>query len=115
MFPLREHSGTAGETGKILRHLSMFLECSRLDTQERGGLRWSMQKQKNSEPNAAEQLIASTSPDLEIEGGLSRQTFARFRCERKGPAYFKLGGRIFYRRADLLAWRNANRVEPAAA
>ena len=61
-----------------------------------------------------ESLIPASSEELPIHTGLSRQTMARLRCERKGPPFYKTGGRVFYRRGDLLEWRNACRVEPAA-
>ena len=42
-----------------------------------------------------------------------------WRCHKRGPAYYKLNrgktGRIVYRGADLLAWLEARRVEPARA
>ncbi len=37
---------------------------------------------------------------------------ATFRCRGRGPAYLKLGGKIMYRRLDLLAYHQAGRVEP---
>ena len=36
----------------------------------------------------------------------------RFRAAREGPAYCRLGKRIYYARADLLTWAWAQRVEP---
>ena len=38
----------------------------------------------------------------------------RLRSEGKGPAFFKRGARVFYRRADLDAW-NASRIARASA
>ena len=40
---------------------------------------------------------------------------AHWRCEGRGPAYIKLGPKIFYRGQDLNVWINAQRHEPAAA
>ncbi len=37
---------------------------------------------------------------------------ATFRCRGRGPAYLKLGGKIMYRRLDLLAYHQAGRVQP---
>jgi hypothetical protein len=38
---------------------------------------------------------------------LSPRTLQRWRQERKGPAYLKLGGRIVYRLVDVEGWENA--------
>ena len=37
---------------------------------------------------------------------------ARFRCERRGPPYIRIGRVVRYRRTDLVHWMDANRVEP---
>ena len=42
-------------------------------------------------------------------------TMAQWRCQGRGPAYFKYGGRVVYKGADLNAWLAAHRVEPRAA
>jgi len=42
-------------------------------------------------------------------------TLAVWRCKGQGPAFFKIGCRVAYRGADLNAWLDARRVEPAAA
>jgi len=39
-------------------------------------------------------------------GGLSAKTLERWRVEGRGPAYRKLGRRVFYARDDLVAWAN---------
>lgn len=36
--------------------------------------------------------------------GMARQTLARLRVEGSGPAYFKLGRKVAYRRSTLDAW-----------
>ena len=36
--------------------------------------------------------------------GMARQTLARLRVEGSGPAYFKLGSKVAYRRSTLDAW-----------
>jgi predicted DNA-binding transcriptional regulator AlpA len=38
--------------------------------------------------------------------GLARQTLSRWRSERKGPRYVKLGSRVAYRAGDLREWIN---------
>lgn len=42
-------------------------------------------------------------------------TLAVWRCKGQGPAFFKIGSRVAYRGADLNAWLQSRRVEPAAA
>ena len=37
---------------------------------------------------------------------LSPSTLRQHRCYNRGPAYVKLGSRVFYRAADLEAYRN---------
>ena len=32
---------------------------------------------------------------------------------RQGPPFYKIGGRIWYKRSDLDRWREARRVDPA--
>lgn len=39
--------------------------------------------------------------------GTNRQSWAQLRYRGTGPAYFKVGRRVFYRPADLLAWEAA--------
>lgn len=36
--------------------------------------------------------------------GTGRQTWAQARYEGRGPSYFKVGRRVFYRIEDVLAW-----------
>jgi hypothetical protein len=42
-------------------------------------------------------------------------TLATWRSAKKGPAYYKVGRRVFYSRADLEAWIASRRREPAKA
>jgi CxxC motif-containing protein (DUF1111 family) len=37
---------------------------------------------------------------------------ATYRSRNRGPAYIKHGGKVMYRRLDLLAYQQAGRVEP---
>jgi hypothetical protein len=41
-------------------------------------------------------------------------TLQQDRYLRRGVPYIKLGGRVLYRRTDILAFLDANRYEPAA-
>ena len=43
---------------------------------------------------------------------LSPRTLDRYRGSGTGPAYYKLGGRVRYRRSDLMAWVEQNRRTP---
>ena len=46
--------------------------------------------------------------------GRSQKTLANDRSARKGAAYIRLGGRVYYRGADLLAEIERARVDPNA-
>lgn len=50
-------------------------------------------------------------PEIEIIG--NREKLAQWRHKGTGPAFYRLGRKIIYRGADLNAWAEANRVEPA--
>ena len=43
---------------------------------------------------------------------LSPRTLDRYRADGTGPAYYKLGGRVRYKRSDLMAWVEQNRRTP---
>ncbi|TQE99068.1 MAG: helix-turn-helix domain-containing protein [Spiribacter salinus] len=43
---------------------------------------------------------------------VSTRTLIRWRNQRVGPAWTKVGGRLIYRRRDLEAWLDRQRVEP---
>ena len=45
---------------------------------------------------------------------LAVQTLSRWRCEGRGPDYFKVGGKVFYARPDLDAFLAAARVHGSA-
>jgi len=49
--------------------------------------------------------------DLNLIG--DRDKLAQWRHKRMGPPFYKLGRKIIYRGADLNAWAEENRVEPA--
>lgn len=51
-------------------------------------------------------------PELEIIG--DRDKLAQWRHKMRGPAFYRLGRKIIYRGADLNAWVEAGRVDPAA-
>ena len=50
-------------------------------------------------------------PELDLIG--NRDMLAQWRHKGKGPAYYKLGRKILYRGADLNAWVETQRVDPA--
>ena len=50
-------------------------------------------------------------PELDVLG--DRTKLAQWRHKGMGPAYYKLGRKIIYRGADLNAWADANRIDPA--
>lgn len=51
-------------------------------------------------------------PELELIG--DRDKLAQWRHKMRGPAFYRLGRKIIYRGADLNAWMEAGRVDPAA-
>ena len=65
--------------------------------------------QTSETQNSPEFITSKEAAELlrRTEGGLRVQ-----RCRGGGPPYYRSGGRILYRRADVLAW--LERVEPAA-
>ena len=42
--------------------------------------------------------------------GLATGTLDRWRTERHGPSYIKVGGAVRYKISDLEEWLNSNRV-----
>ena len=48
-------------------------------------------------------------PELHLIG--TREKLAQWRCQKVGPAYFKLGKKVIYGGTDLNAWANAQRIE----
>lgn len=44
--------------------------------------------------------------------GVSVSTLRNWRVAGRGPSYLKLGRKVSYELASLLAWRDAQRVEP---
>lgn len=51
--------------------------------------------------------------DVELQIIGDREKLAQWRHKGKGPAFYKLGRKIIYRGADLNAWAEANRIDPA--
>lgn len=51
--------------------------------------------------------------DTELNLIGDRDKLAQWRHKSMGPAFYKLGRKIFYRGADLNAWANAQRVDPS--
>lgn len=46
--------------------------------------------------------------------GYSPSSFHQWRTRRLGPAFIRIGAKVFYDPKDLDAWIAAGRVEPAA-
>ena len=46
--------------------------------------------------------------------GHSVKTLRKMRLEHRGPAYLKLGRSVRYLQADLDAWLESSRIDPAA-
>lgn len=47
--------------------------------------------------------------------GVTEMALLKWRQKRVGPTYIRQVGRIYYRREDIEAWREANTVRPRAA
>ncbi len=62
--------------------------------------------QYNTENNIDRVL---TQQDLAIRWGCSARTLQRWRTERSGPAFVRLGGNIRYLIADVIAFEHRNR------
>ena len=50
--------------------------------------------------------------DPKIRALASYSTMAHMRCEGRGPAFLKIGGRVLYRGRDLNAWLEQITVRP---
>ena len=50
--------------------------------------------------------------DPEMRAIASPGVLSQWRFRGRGPIYLKASGKIFYPGEDLIAWLNANRVEP---
>lgn len=59
---------------------------------------------------ATEALLPSRQAAEQI--GLSEKTLVTWRCLGKGPRYVKMGGKVFYRPADLAAFVDEHIVDP---
>lgn len=57
-----------------------------------------------------DEYIGST--DAAAELGFTERTLARWRAEGTGPAYTRIGHRIYYRRAALIEYARAVEVVP---
>jgi len=72
----------------------------------------------NTVPSLSEQPFQPDeyySPDdVSDKGFAAKQTLAKWRHEKKGPAYIKSGSRVLYGGKDLIDWLKAQRVEPEA-
>lgn len=55
-----------------------------------------------------------TQSDLAAISGQSEVTIGRWRRQGAGPAFLKLGRKVMYRRVDVEAWLNQQRVGSTA-
>ena len=62
-------------------------------------------------PEHRHQLFLTTAEAAHLLGFNARK-LERFRAAGEGPAYCRMGKRIYYARADLLTWAWAQRVDP---
>jgi predicted DNA-binding transcriptional regulator AlpA len=52
--------------------------------------------------------------DLAERTPLSRQTWQALRSKRKGPPFYRIGTRCFYKWLEVQQWLEDHRVEPKA-
>jgi len=64
-------------------------------------------------PDDDDQLIHASEAGSYL--GLATQTLARWRHEKIGPKYLKLGRRVYYRAGDLRVWIKSRVRETAAS
>jgi len=62
---------------------------------------------KDRKPAAASGLLRER--ELATRWGASPRTLQRWRAERYGPPFLRLGGRILYRLTDVMAFEELNR------
>lgn len=58
--------------------------------------------------------IRLTEDEVAFHWRLTKRTLQRWRCSGKGPAWMRIGGRILYRREDVLAYEASVLTGPAA-
>jgi hypothetical protein len=46
--------------------------------------------------------------------GMPANTWAKWRCQRKGPPFIKLGARVFYRLSAVERYLDEHTIDPAA-
>jgi len=63
--------------------------------------------------DSAEELISEAQAAKTIR--VKPSTLRDWRSASRGPAYFKVGRLVYYRRSDLWTWLQAQRREPTAA
>ena len=57
-----------------------------------------------------DELISSD--QFAAEHNFKQTTPVQMRYEGRGPAYFKIGRKVYYRRSDIRAWLEQQRREP---
>ena len=65
-------------------------------------------------PEHRHQVFLTTAEAAQLLRFTSRK-LERLRAAREGPAYCRLGNRIYYARADLLTWAWVQRVDPSGS
>ena len=65
---------------------------------------WSKVLQHGAREMAKRRSELVTTAEAAEEFRLKKHTLENMRCQGMGPIFCKLGGRVFYRRADLKQW-----------
>lgn len=69
------------------------------------------QEQEQSQPTTATSSDEFLTPDALVSrwmGQVASATLATWRSRGNGPKFVKIGGRVLYRLADILAWESKN-------
>jgi len=64
---------------------------------------------KNIGKNKLERIYI-TAKEVERAFGIAEKTLANWRSQGRGPVYYKLGGKVRYKLADLEDWAKKGRV-----
>lgn len=60
-------------------------------------------------------LLTPKAAAAHLQGAITVGTLAKWRCSGTGPAFIRLGNKIFYQTATLDAWVESRRVQPGEA
>jgi hypothetical protein len=65
-----------------------------------------------SDDQAARQFMTADELASRYSGKVSVKTLANWRSTGTGPAYTKIGNRVFYAHSDVLKWEQQRQITP---